>query len=767
MVPPFPGDDVDGSGAPSGLDMSDLDAFIASVTVPPPPKDSPDRHDLPPSPFGQQQQKQPEVSTTNRKSRQKGEGVVLSVKGSARNISAPASASPAVSESADDDVFFPPPPEVIPEATVPKTPSWERLVGLRGSQASLEEEFAMLVTPPPPPGTLTPLLGEISIVPPVDVKTPSPMSENGGSPPRGVDTSLLPGGVLPPPPGTDTNDMTSLPPPLNESVIQVKAEIEKEMQTVDMTDPALAFERLSIKERIASLESPKLQRAAANKPPAGPSASSSRHSSIELTPPSSQSPSLDVSGSGPSPGPGSGVHPKRPFLWRPAEVRSADSSPVHRGKDFPPSPSPLSSRTESTGTLNRNKRVPPPPPPRRSSMPATELTNQSPSPPAVHPPAQRSVSVEPSSSPSPRAMPLNLFAEIKSRTQGLGGGSGGAAGKNRNYVNVTVSHHLHSASETAINKLAYGGGEELASAESGIPSSLAPCGMSVSACPTPSASSPVASTTSIPKKFDKIPAAKTASLDNAELEKIKRYRVPDTRRNPRSASALDLRRGSYEHPQKDYYTKASSSKNKRASKEEDLDLDLESGSNNSKFKGRRSPSFTRKLLAFEFKKEKAKEKEKDKMWAHSSDASSDAGESDTTGSTGSPKSLSRAHALANSNNTGSGSSPSSSTRSGASPRGSPIIHRHASLSKMADRALSPLRNLFGGSSSADRDRASSTESEAGSGPPSPHVMRSSNLPRSTMRPFGSSAANQVLCSFLPLCILSKCYLIENQNPLLK
>lgn len=57
------------------------------------------------------------------------------------------------------------------------------------------------------------------------------------------------------------------------------------------------------------------------------------------------------------------LNPKHSALWRPSEIRSADSSPVHKGKDF------LSAALRgSTGTLNRRGRVPPPPPPRRSSI---------------------------------------------------------------------------------------------------------------------------------------------------------------------------------------------------------------------------------------------------------------------------------------------------------------------------------------------------------------------------------------------------------------
>ena len=648
MIPSFPE-----TTTPS-THIQDIDAFIASVTVPPPPKDSPEEFELPPPPA-------PEAEDKGDKT--------------------------PVAGLHDDHVFFPPPPEMAGSSPMPRTPSWQKLISMQGTSInqSLEEEFAKLVIPPPPNGKATELIGDIWIVPPVDLKTPSPLSENG-SPPNITDEKAR-------------NQKSDLFSSLPESLIRtmtVRAEIEKERKAADLTDPALAFEKLSIKERIANLESPKLQRA--SKPPRPPQRCSSENT------PTSDGPS--------EPHTQIEVNPRRPFLWRPNEVRSADSSPVHRGKDFPPSPSPLSSRTESTGTLNRNKKVPPPPPPRRSSMPVSEITNDLPTPPEC----ARSISMDsgsPDTSPQ-KAMPSSLFAQIKNKAQAI---------ENRYRIHTKVSH-THSNSETAINRLA------------SAPISPTP-NMTASTSMTPSGStSPVNSNMPTFKLAKKTVASKTSSLDNAELEKVRRYRIPDTKRSPRSVSAIDLRRGSYEPPQKDYYTKASASRLKKGERreedtgEESPDLDsspVRTDGANGKFRGRRSPSFTRKLLAFEFRREK-----KDKMWANSSDASSDAGESDTTGSTGSPKSVGRSNTFTNT----AGQKVSTS-----SPRNSPLLHRHGSLSKMADRALSPLRNLFG---VGDRDRASSTESETGSGPPSPHILsRSSNMPRSAMRPFGAAAAAQV------------------------
>lgn len=667
MVPPFP--DVN---AEPVMDDSDIDAFIARVTVPPPPKDSPPEanHLPPPHPATAQL-----TGGGQGKLKQYGKTKKSYIGHDDLN-------------NLDDEVFFPPPPEMVLASSVPKTPSWEKLLTMQGSDINqtLEEEYAKLVIPPPPVGdSTTVLLGDITIVPPVDVKTPSPSSDHEAVPM--ISEALLKGGDKEPLPTEDSvkNDVIRC--------MQIKAEIEKEMKTVDMNDPIHAFERLSIKERIATLESPKLQRAA--KPPPHPVVSRHNSNDSNGTPPPPHSPSSQQTHIE--------VNPRRPFLWRPTEVRSADSSPVHRGKDFPPSPSPLSTRTESTGTLNRNKRVPPPPPPRRSSMPATELTNESPS-----PPGHNGFIDSSNKDNSPRT----FFEEIRAKAHAI-------ENRKKNTLRISASH-VHSNSETAINEL---GGSDNGGLSPGPVQHF-----SSSTSATPITESCPTDHFRVNSKYYKTPASHTSSLDNAELEKVRRYRVPETKRNPRSASAIDLRRGSYEPPQKDYYTKASSGKSKRAQKDEDEEaFDLDGSF--SKFKGKRSPSFTRKLLAFEFKKEK-KEKQ-DRMWANSSDASSDAGESDTTGSTGSPKSVGRSNTFA------TGGSP----RLSGSPRSSPVVHRHASLSKMADRALSPLRNLFGG---GDRDRTSSTESDAGSAPSSPHVMsRSSNLPRSTMHPFGSAAMAQV------------------------
>ena len=55
-----------------------------------------------------------------------------------------------------------------------------------------------------------------------------------------------------------------------------------------------------------------------------------------------------------------------------------------------------------------------------------------------------------------------------------------------------------------------------------------------------------------------------------------------------------------------------------------------------------------------------------------------------------------------------------------SPKGSPLVARHSSFSKLAERVPSPLRSLFGG---GDRERTSS-ELEASSAPPSPRRIPS-------------------------------------------
>ena len=59
-------------------------------------------------------------------------------------------------------------------------------------------------------------------------------------------------------------------------------------------------------------------------------------------------------------------------------------------------------------------------------------------------------------------------------------------------------------------------------------------------------------------------------------------------------------------------------------------------------------------------------------------------------------------------------------QSSPSPKGSPLVARHSSFSKLAERVPSPLRSLFGG---GDRERTSS-ESDASSAPPSPRRIPS-------------------------------------------
>ncbi len=535
-------------------DMDDIDAFIASVTVPPPPKDSPE--DLPPPPVhtGRQNSTKRSVSTGS------------------------------------DDVFPPPPDsddicETV-EIPDPEGEPWEHLVAVAPPlDGALEEEYAKYVIPPPPSCEETALLGDIVIVPPVSIKTP--VSDKGS-------------------------------PTLE--FIQKRNNRRVEMRRSPPENGVLR----AVVRPVQSLKDENRY---------GPPLPPKRISSVEST-------SCRASPSEPS--------AKLANLWWHSDIRSADSSPVHRGKDL------REALGGSTGTLNRRRGgVPPPPPPRRSSM---QHLAESP----VH---SRSSSIDSQDkSPSPTyATPISaLTSQFRKETLDA------PHHKHSNYVNVYQSQ---SNSEPALCKI-----------------------------DQPSPQSDTSSTGSYGQIFAKLNSTSSFTKTNSAQDLNKGAQSTHNSTPDDSTSAIVI----------DEMLKKMS-KNVEESCSEPPCTD----STESKLTPRhRSPSFTRKLLTFEIGRK---------------DSESDTGESDIPAS---PKTLGRSNTFTN-----------TPPKSYGSPKSSPLLQRHGSFGKLAERAASPLRSfLFGGS---DRDRTSS-ESESGSCPASPRrSLRSSiasTFQRSSLsKPFGSGS----------------------------
>ncbi len=364
------------------LNLDDIDAFIASVTVPPPPArtppltngKSPDDLDLPPPP----------------------EGLL---------------ADPDKTPTAEGS--FPPPPDVVAHTHPDRLNQMQRdhsqMVpdgqaqgnnkewNLNGvaipDNISLEEEYAALVIPPPPDSCNTEALQQIAIVPPVDVKTPSPpdtshvtmreaKSNLAAAERESVEVkrkSLLELQESGPSVAALTKTLQEQTAPAQKSADPNRF-VRKISSTSNVEKPVKTKQPLAKKMSADAIVRPKGQ------PPPPPE----RLNSYPGARPGSQSISLPSSPPDDTnepfiPGLAGQTHPNmehvlaeanlKPSLrmWRPTQ--SADNSPVHKGKNL------AQTLTGVTGTLTRNKKgmFAPAPPPRRSSMPVSQSLPTTPS----------------------------------------------------------------------------------------------------------------------------------------------------------------------------------------------------------------------------------------------------------------------------------------------------------------------------------------------------------------------------------------------------
>ena len=320
------------------LDLQDIDAFIASVRVPPPPSEakSPDDLDLPPPP---------------------------------PSLTADLDKTP--TETMNTNESFPPPPDVVAQAQETSgttgDPDWTNpeVVPLPDN-VNLEDEYASLIIPPPPSNSVTDALQEIPIVPPVNVKTPSP-PEGGTVVLRESNKTL-------------TVNEKETAEKKRQSLIELEesgpkvAELTKTLQ--QQSSPKQKSDdtpsKLPVRKTLSA--SGKVKRPSVQPPPPPTRLHSFPGTESQSLP---SSPPEDTVASQPS-----GKHSPyvlmegtvKPshLLWRPMETKSADNSPVHKPNKL------MDDQLRcSTGTLTRNKKgmFPPAPPPRRSSIPVPSPTS--------------------------------------------------------------------------------------------------------------------------------------------------------------------------------------------------------------------------------------------------------------------------------------------------------------------------------------------------------------------------------------------------------
>ena len=313
---------------PVDLDTLDIDAFIASVTVPPPPKDDPVEPQIAHNAVGPSVEAEPLV--LHRMSAGAVEEPLW------RQLLVTAPMSPVMSMSQD-----------------------------------LEEEFAKLVTPPPPSSTVAELR-DIAIVPPVDVKTPSPVL--GESSFTAVEfRNGSPGGVA---------DVTANVPPLDLSDMSSNVKTLSSPATND-TNSAAKLSSIGTGEYKRSVSASDVERLGSrprSKPPVPPKrfssldANSTSSSSTPASSPRGSVHSVDsASGSTAPQTNDSNIEnlQQRLRFWRPTDVAKPCCNPALPNglqATLAQNGAALNSSSQGLGSLTRPKKKPPPPPPRRSSM---------------------------------------------------------------------------------------------------------------------------------------------------------------------------------------------------------------------------------------------------------------------------------------------------------------------------------------------------------------------------------------------------------------
>ena len=313
---------------PVDLDTLDIDAFIASVTVPPPPKDD---------------SVEPQITHN------------------------------AVGRSVEAE------PLVLHRmsAGMVEEPLWKQLLvtaapmsPVMSMSQDLEEEFAKLVTPPPPSSTVTELR-DIAIVPPVDVKTPSPVLGESSL----MAVEFRNGSQR------DETDVTANVPPLDLS--DTSNNVKLSSPATNDTNTAAKLSSVGTGEYKRSVSANDVERLGSrprSKPPVPPKrfssldANSTSSSSTPASSPRGSVHSVDsASGSTAPQSNDSNIEnlQQRLRFWRPTDVTKPCCNPALPNglqATLAQNGAALNSSSQGLGSLTRPKKKPPPPPPRRSSM---------------------------------------------------------------------------------------------------------------------------------------------------------------------------------------------------------------------------------------------------------------------------------------------------------------------------------------------------------------------------------------------------------------
>ena len=356
------------------FDGNDIDAFIASVTIPPPPADSGSGADdiaaVPPP--GSPPRENSGESTPHYDTPPEIVDAAINYGSTSQDYSY--LPPPPEDEDTPCEGFgeeLPPiPPSMDPLQTFSEEDSWEHLLITQNMQTHLlEDDFAQYVIPPPPDdGEKRLSLGDIPIVPPVDLKSPSPLAE--GAIPQNIPQTILEEKA-----GTNHVENAEDESSVVKEKIEGGASIKERIQELKGSFGA------KDKDRPLNLMRPK------EPPPAPPTACNRSISEPhgegkrkQPPPPPRRQSSYDSSTGSTVTSPVDETHKLSIELnlacsnWQ-DETRSADSSPLHRVAELY-----AHSRVHnSMGTLprlrpGRGVRNPPPPPPRRSSMPGSSIT---------------------------------------------------------------------------------------------------------------------------------------------------------------------------------------------------------------------------------------------------------------------------------------------------------------------------------------------------------------------------------------------------------
>ena len=719
-------------------DDLDIEAFIASMTVPPPPScDSPDL-DFPPPPTLGFARASSIMSPDNE----------LPPPPPPTDITPPDMTDLCIHADASNHVYgFPPPDVVLSTGNVPYV---ERNGTSDAEVSHLEDEFAMLVIPPPPESSKSPI--DICIVPPLlmspisqttspeSVKSVTSPHDHGDhtddatkpvsqtiniynlksaqvSPPCIVESEPLPRNVENSDNTEETENLLNAPKGVKSSV-SIESLKERDFGTVAEIKNKL----LGAKTKKGALipngnsnspakESKKKERAPRPKhpPPPPPQRLTSLMSSQHSAP---CSPTETVTAD-PLP---LDISQRKALLWRPSDVRSADNSPVHRCRDLPGA---SSDRLSVAGRRNA-----PAPPPRRSSMSMSACST-----PTATPPLTPNSNKE-----SPEILHLGTTTHpLQFSTFKRNAGSSNGDHKN-NLINVYKSEQ--SDTESNLLKMLSGGVGGVGEATD---SNIGTSGIKTH----------VSRLSYINNSKDDIDDVDTAPISSTESIKDE-GKTSEEIKDQRPISYID-----------ELHAKAfPQGTTKRASPTMGTKLEKPVVDNvplsTIKLRPYRSPALVRREIRRSSSQSSSGDEElRQQAIAETETTGAEDATMFASGNANGKSIVARSTSFGGAvTHSPAGHSTSGRNTISSSNRGS-AVHRHSSLSRMAERAASPLRALFGSSSSSNssgfRHRTTSDsegspviQRSSNSGPGNRnYMMSSSKSPSTSYRPLSTSTLPRV------------------------